>query len=290
MTISCLGYLGLTTTKLDEWPTFSETVLGMMPVSAPDGELRYRIDDQAWRISITAGPEDDIAYAGYEAASTADFEDVKSRLTAMGIAFHNGDEHLKRKRQVTDLICFKDPQGTNIEVYYGPDLATEVPFTSPVGVKGFKTAQQGLGHIFLLSTEIPALRQFYMDALGFTLSDIIHMPLGTPESVDLEFYHCNKRHHTIGMAPVKLPRKLHHFMLETHNLDDVGYALDRARDNGIPVTMGLGKHTNDRMISFYVRSPGGFEVEFGYDGVAIDEHWRITRHTSASSWGHRRTE
>jgi len=70
----------------------------------------------------------------------------------------------------------------------------------------------------------------------------------------------------------------------------VGYALDRARDNGIPVTMGLGKHTNDRMISFYVRSPGGFEVEFGYDGVAIDEHWRITRHTSASSWGHRRTE
>ena len=30
--------------------------------------------------------------------------------------------------------------------------------------------------------------------------------------------------------------------------------------------MTLGTHTNDRMTSFYVRTPSGFEIEYGFGG------------------------
>ena len=55
--------------------------------------------------------------------------------------------------------------------------------------------------------------------------------------------------------------------------------------------MSLGKHTNDRMVSFYSRSPSGFDVEFGYDGLLVDEaRWSVTQITKPSFWGHRSPE
>jgi len=44
-------------------------------------------------------------------------------------------------------------------------------------------------------------------------------------------------------------------MLEARTLDDVGYTLDRHHEAKAPISMSLGKHTNDQMASFYSRSP-----------------------------------
>jgi hypothetical protein len=82
---------------------------------------------------------------------------------------------------------------------------------------------------------------------------------------------------------------LYHFMLEALTLDDVGYTLDRHESQGLPVSLGLGKHTNDKMVSFYSRSPLGFDVEFGYGGIRVDDAiWAVSEITSPSFWGHRR--
>jgi 3,4-dihydroxy-9,10-secoandrosta-1,3,5(10)-triene-9,17-dione 4,5-dioxygenase len=54
-------------------------------------------------------------------------------------------------------------------------------------------------------------------------------------------------------------------------LDDVGYTLDRHHEASEPVSMSLGKHTNDQMASFYSRSPSGFDVELGHGGLPVDE-------------------
>ena len=58
---------------------------------------------------------------------------------------------------------------------------------------------------------------------------------------------------------------------------------------GVPITMGLGQHSNDRMFSFYVRTPSGFEVEYGWNGIQIDEaSWTVTEFGGRGDlWGHR---
>ena len=82
---------------------------------------------------------------------------------------------------------------------------------------------------------------------------------------------------------------MHHFMVQTRTLDEVGFALDRVERAKIPLAQGLGRHTNDQMVSFYARTPSGFEVEYGHGAIEVEEEtWRVTRHDKMSSWGHRR--
>ena len=66
-------------------------------------------------------------------------------------------------------------------------------------------------------------------------------------------------------------------MLEVGSLDDVGSALDIAIARDLPLAMSLGRHTNDLMTSFYVRTPSGFEIEYGTGGRLIDDATWIGR-------------
>jgi 3,4-dihydroxy-9,10-secoandrosta-1,3,5(10)-triene-9,17-dione 4,5-dioxygenase len=41
------------------------------------------------------------------------------------------------------------------------------------------------------------------------------------------------------------------------------------------------------MVSFYVKSPAGFDVEFGTEGLQVDDaRWVARECTAVSYWGH----
>jgi len=76
-------------------------------------------------------------------------------------------------------------------------------------------------------------------------------------------------------------------MVEVATLDDVGRALDRCTRRGGALSATLGRHANDQMVSFYVRTPGGFDIEYGTDGLLVDDATWVSRQTTAVSlWGH----
>jgi hypothetical protein len=76
-------------------------------------------------------------------------------------------------------------------------------------------------------------------------------------------------------------------MVETVSQDNVGAAFDRAWSAGLPIANALGKHDNDKMFSFYVVTPAGFQLEFGYGARMIDEPWTgDRRYDRISEWGH----
>jgi 3,4-dihydroxy-9,10-secoandrosta-1,3,5(10)-triene-9,17-dione 4,5-dioxygenase len=48
----------------------------------------------------------------------------------------------------------------------------------------------------------------------------------------------------------------------------------------------MGRHMSDQMRSFYVKSPGGLDVEYGCDGLAVDDTtWVARESTTVSDWG-----
>jgi biphenyl-2,3-diol 1,2-dioxygenase len=287
MSIECLGYIGISASDLADWSSFGTQVLGMELNKTDSGNLRFRYDDQLWRIEIVPGDHDDIIFAGFEVSGPDSLEAARCRLRDAGINFTEGSTELIQQRGVLDLIHCKDPQGMTVEIYHGPSMATEQPFISPAGVRSFVTGEQGMGHIFLQAQNIDELRGFYKKGLGFKLTDIIEISPAPNVTADLEFYHCNPRHHTIGMAVAMTPKKLHHFMLQGTSMNDVGFAYDRAEACGSTIKATIGCHTNDQVVSFYVATPSGFDVEFGFGGVTIHEAWRTTRHFKPSSWGHK---
>ena len=78
-------------------------------------------------------------------------------------------------------------------------------------------------------------------------------------------------------------------MLELQSLDDVGIAYDLCQKEGIPLTITLGKHSNDFMVSFYVETPSGFALEYGWGAREIDDAtWEVTSYDRGDVWGHQR--
>jgi 2,3-dihydroxybiphenyl 1,2-dioxygenase len=288
MGILGLGYIGLHVRDLEAWTGFATQVLGIMPADSREGVRRFRIDSQAWRIAVEHGEQDDLTYVGLEVADAAALAAVRQRLVDAQVAVRDPEVAVIDERRVTDMFICQDPDGLQVEVYYGPAQSTDIPFASPTGVSAFVGGEQGLGHVVLAAPNIDATRHFFKDLLGFRLSDIIRMPLAPGVILDLEFYHCNPRHHTLALVPAPGPKRLHHFMLQAASLDDVGFTLDRAYAAQTPIVQTLGRHTNDHMVSFYAKTPSGFDVEFGFGAQEVDANWRVVRHDKPSSWGHKR--
>lgn len=280
MDIRSLGYIGIDVADIDTWHRYAE-LLGTMVVTEADG-FRMRIDERPFRVAVqTTEQAEGLAFAGWELADQAALECAASELAAAGFTTESASVEECAQRRVRGLIRTTDPGGFELELFHGPIHDHDL-FVSPAGVSGFHTGAEGLGHIVLGTPNLAESVHFYTQVLGFQVSDY-----WKPGDDDVVFLRCNPRHHSLALVAAPEPA-LYHFMLEANTLDDVGYALDRHYDTDTPISMGLGKHTNDQMVSFYSRSPSGFEVEFGFGGLLVDDTtWTVTEITKPSFWGHR---
>ncbi len=280
MDIRGLGYIGIDVTDTESWREYAE-LMGTMVVP-DDGGFRMRIDERPFRVLFrpTDGAEG-LAFAGWEMRDSAAVVDAVAELDGAGCTTELASPAECAARRVRGLVRMTDPGGFAIELFHGPIHDHHV-FVSPTGISGFVTGSQGMGHIVLGTPRLAESVEFYTNVLGFRVSDY-----WKPGNDDVVFMRCNPRHHSLALVAAPEPT-LYHFMLEALTLDDVGYTLDRLGDSGTAISMGIGKHTNDRMVSFYSRSPSGFDVEYGFGGLQVDETtWTVTQITKPSFWGHR---
>ncbi|WP_020418776.1 iron-dependent extradiol dioxygenase HsaC [Amycolatopsis sp. ATCC 39116] len=292
MGIRSLAYLRIEATDMAAWREYGLKVLGMVEGkgSHPDA-LYLRMDDFPARLVIVPGESDRLAVAGWEAANAAELDEVRARLDANGVPYKEGSAEVLAERRVTELISFDDPSGNTLEVFHGVALEHR-RVVSPYGHR-FVAGEQGLGHVVLSTHDDDAALRFYRDVLGFRLRDSMRLPpqmVGRPADGPpawLRFFGCNPRHHSLAFLPMPTPSGIVHLMVEVENTDDVGLALDRAKRRNVPMSATLGRHVNDLMLSFYMKTPGGFDVEFGCEGRQVDdESWIARESTAVSLWGH----
>lgn len=282
MDIRGLSQIGLDVTDLEAWIDYAQALGGRVSRVRPD-TVRVKLDDRPYRLELRAtdGPEG-LAFVAWDVADAAALAAASAELEAAGHTVELAPPAECTRRQVRGLARTTDPDGTVVELVHG-HVHDHVPFVSPVGITGFVTGDLGLGHVVLGTASYEQSRAFYLDLLGFRTSDVMRYG-----DRDIVFARCNPRHHSLALVPADEPA-LYHFMLEVEGIDDVGRTLSRHRDRDIPVSMDVGRHTNDGMLSFYSRSPSGFDVEFGCEGILVDEAtWTVDEITAASVWGHDR--
>jgi len=275
------------------WREFGVKVLGMTEGRGPEKEAVYlRMDEMPARLVIVPGSSEKLLASGWEVRDAAALAAVGRALSEAGVPYKAATDSELALRRVGAMIKTEDPHGQPLEVFCGAALEHR-PAVSPYGNR-FVTGDMGLGHVVLpVPPGSTAAFDFYTEVLGFRLRDSMRMPAeffgGKPGDppVWFRFLGCNARHHSLALAPVPAPAGIVHLMVETAALDDVGLALDRCARKGAHVSGTLGRHANDLMVSFYVRTPGGFDVEYGTDGLQVDDASWITRETTAVSlWGH----
>jgi 3,4-dihydroxy-9,10-secoandrosta-1,3,5(10)-triene-9,17-dione 4,5-dioxygenase len=289
--IRSMGYARVASTDLEQWKQFAVKVLGLAEGRGPDPDnLYYRIDEVSARLVVFPADVDQLSCIGWELADHPALQQAREHLSKEGIAFEEGTPEELAERRVQELVRFTDPFDNVFELFHGITYESR-PVVTPYAAR-FVTGEQGMGHVVIpVSDDVEALR-FYTDVLGFRLRDSMSMPgefVGKEpgSKVWLRFLGVNPRHHSLAFLPMPNPSKCVHIMLEVDQLDDVGRALERVRKHKAPLSATLGRHMNDQMVSFYVKSPAGFDVEFGTEGLTVDDaRWVARESTAVSYWGH----
>jgi 3,4-dihydroxy-9,10-secoandrosta-1,3,5(10)-triene-9,17-dione 4,5-dioxygenase len=279
-------------TDLAAWREFGLKILGLVEGKGADPNSLYlRMDDFPARLVIVPGERDRLLVSGWESANAGELQEIRDRLDGAGVPYKEGSAEELADRRVDELIRFEDPSGNMLEVFHGAALEHR-RVVSPYGHR-FVTGEQGLGHVVLSTSDDAAALHFYRDVLGFRLRDSMRLPpqmVGRPadgQPAWLRFFGCNPRHHSLAFLPMPTPSGIVHLMIEVENSDDVGLCLDRAQRRKVPMSATLGRHVNDLMLSFYMKTPGGFDVEYGCEGRQVhDEDWIARESTAVSLWGH----
>jgi len=281
MAVQALGYAGFGSAALDDWRQFGTGLVGLQAVERGNSLLAFRMDDRKQRIVIDRSLPEGARFFGWEVADAADLDALAARLEAAGVEVSAEPQTLADTRRVRALISFRDPAGNRLEAFYGAEI-DETPFQPGRSISGFRTGPLGLGHAVLTIENIDAVMPFYVELLGFGLSDYMQKPFRA------YFFHINGRHHSLALIETG-SNGMHHLMVEMFSLDDVGQSYDVAlHEERVNVT--LGRHTNDFMTSFYARTPSSFMVECGWGGREIEPStWKpVEMHDGPSLWGHER--
>jgi 3,4-dihydroxy-9,10-secoandrosta-1,3,5(10)-triene-9,17-dione 4,5-dioxygenase len=283
-----LGYLLVQSQDIPRWRELTVECLGLQETDGPgEGALHLRMDERAARLVVAPGDSDQVLAVGWEVRDQFALAGVGRAVEAAGVGVKVLSQDECEARRVEAAIRFDDPAGTPTEVFFGPVL-DHSPVLTGYGQK-FVTGAQGMGHVVLPTTQPEETVAFYTEVLGFLPRGAIRIgaPDGAPRRV--RFMGVNPRHHSLAVCPAPHGEApgLVHLMLEVDELDAVGRALDKVHQRGFSVSSTLGRHTNDKMVSFYVRAPGGWDLEYGCEGTLVDESWYTSEEITADSyWGH----
>lgn len=284
MGVSKLGYVGLDVADLAAWQDMLGRTFGVATSPDPAGAegaedvALVEIDEFKYRLALYPAAVDAPRHIGWLVDSRAELDRLAERLNGAGFEVVDGTADEIASRGAVALRWFTDPVGHRVELVVGEaKVRPDVPrpaWASPGVV--------ALGHLVLASPRLEELRHLYETVLEFRLTDY--------RAPNVYFFRCNRTHHSIALAHAE-ETMIHHLELEHADIDGVGRAHDRALANGVPVSISLGRHMNDKAISFYVKNPSGFHLEIGCGGIEIDESTWVPHDFGQSDvWGHRHAE
>ncbi|MGA5448274.1 VOC family protein [Streptomyces umbrinus] len=284
-----LGYIVIETNRFTDWRRFGTDAIGMHHDALATDLMRFRLDDQECRFLLRRGPAEDVVATGWHVDDEVTFERIETRIHAHGVPMAHGTPDEAALRGVERLLRFPGPKGITQEIYTNP-LKSADPLR--MRASGFVTGDSGMGHVAITSAKPAQLRGYFNTVFDARLTDYIDETINGVK-LKIRFLRVNERHHSIAVAAVRgLPidpvrTRVQHLNIQAATLDDVAQSYRRVGELGFDMALSIGQHTNDRELSYYARTPSGFEWEVGWNPLVIDETtWEPSTHQGISIWGH----
>jgi len=283
-----MGYVLIESRKHDAWRQFAGDALGVH-VEQADAALVCRLDAHTRRIVVVDGPAEDVIALGYQLDDDASLQIVLGRLRDRGVTIEEGSTAGAKLRGVECYWRVLGPKGLPIEVFTAPLMSDQ---SLHMLTSGFCTGAAGLGHVAMTTRRPNAVEAFWQLVFDARVSDRMEDRI-SGIALDFTFMRLNERHHTVAVASTRrfkldpVRTRIHHLNIQAATLDDVSAAYRRCRELGYRIALSVGQHPNDREVSFYVVSPSGFYMEYGWAPITVDEaSWEPGFYTGISAWGH----
>jgi catechol 2,3-dioxygenase-like lactoylglutathione lyase family enzyme len=251
---------------------------------------RFATADGGEQLALVAAPRRTLRALRIGVDDADDLGRAAAALARLGVACERGTSALSASEPITGiratlaieprLVQAPSPQlATN-----GPGRATRTNARSPAAYAPKDAPRpRKLSHVVTTSTDPAASRRFFVEGLGFRVSDEI-------AGLGAAFLRCSSDHHNLLVQPGPFAF-LHHSAWEMVDVDAVGaaaaamIAADPKRH-----AWGLGRHAIGSNYFWYLRDPAGNFAEYtsDLDVIADEEAWRAA--TSApvgglAAWG-----
>jgi catechol 2,3-dioxygenase-like lactoylglutathione lyase family enzyme len=203
----------------------------------------------------------------------ADLDAIGSRLDGLGVAFVRDDGRLRCGDPVLDHDVVVEVAGVPPltppadRVLNRPGVLARTNRRSSACLGAAPHAPRRVGHAVFGSPDVAASKTFYVDGLGFKVSDSIG---------DFAYFiRCSADHHNMLLAPAPIP-VLNHYAVEMDDIDAIGLAgtaITAEREDS-SVT-GIGRHVIGANVFWYLLDPAGgmFELFADMDQITDDELW-----------------
>ena len=129
-----------------------------------------------------------------------------------------------------------------------------------------------ISHVVLNSARTDDQVPFFIDVLGFKLSDSTHM---------MEFLRCSADHHSVAIFRNNGP-SLNHVAYELPNIDGLMRGAGRLKRSGFDVEWGVGRHGPGSNVFSYFIEPNGFVAEYTTELDQLDDATHVPQ--DASYW------
>ena len=254
--ISEIRYVAYAMPDVEAESAFYRDVWGLIDAGEHDGMAHFAApgSDEIYVVRLRQAPHRRVDLIGLAAETRADVDALHDKVAAAGCKV------IFPPRELDGLgggygFRFFSPDGLPFEI------SAEVKRGAAQPMQRWDGAPERIGHIVLHSPRHKEAVQFFIDVLGFRLSDWI--------GDFMAFLRCNAWHHRIAFLPG--PPCLNHVAYDMHGVDDVMRGVSRLKSHGVDIRWGPGRHTaGDNVFSYFV-SPGGFAVEYTAELERVDE-------------------
>lgn len=259
MSITHLRAVAISATDPAQLLPFYRDTWGLSLVGQADGgALLLRANGSEHHV-LRLVPGDGHSLEGIElgADSAAYVDELADRLRGLGVRMLAGPGLRDPATGGGYGVTFADPEGRTVEVSHG--LAEHDVLPHDIG-------PDRLSHIVLNSTALHTSRDFYVDVLGFAISDTYEREL-------MIFLRCNALHHCVVLQPGEWT-SLNHVAFEVESGDEVMKALGRMRKAGYDTIWGPGRHGPGGNVFCYFTDPVGNVIEYTAELLELDESWQ----------------
>ena len=254
--VSEIRYIAYAMPDVEAERAFYRDVWGLTEAGELGGMVHFAApgNDELYVVRLRQAPQRRVDVIGLAAETRADVDALHRQVAAAGCKV------IFSPRELDGLgggygFRFFSPDGLPFEI------SAEVKRGTARPMQRWDGAPERISHIVLHSPRHKEAVQFFIDVLGFRLSDWI--------GDFMAFLRCNAWHHRIAFLPG--PPCLNHVAYDMHGVDDVMRGVSRLKSHGVDIRWGPGRHTaGDNVFSYYV-TPGGFAVEYTAELERVDE-------------------
>ena len=244
------------------------------PVPTPTGEHRFNTVDGGEQLRIVRSARRRLVELGVGADDPDDLDRVSASLSALGVpvrrtptaveAIDPGTEVTIRV-EIADRI---DQHPTPAPAYNTPGVNARTEQRAAGVLRTGPVQPRKLGHVVLGSTDQETSQKFFLEGLGFKVSDTVPGLAA--------FMRCSTDHHNVLVQQAPVPF-LHHTSWQVDDVDEVGRgATGMLEKDPARHRWGLGRHHIGSNFFWYLKDPAGNFSEYysDIDCIIDDALWK----------------